>query len=319
MLVPAVQAAREAARRVACAAHLRQIGLAVQGYLDAYQALPPSGWDRTAIDRRSPVLDHSMKARLLGFLDREPLFDAINFATPVDPYQGSAVYLCNVTACSTQLAAFLCPSDAQTGNLDVRQPRRRRFPRRVDQLPEQHGRDADLYEQGRERSGRISLNPSQFSRGALGIAAVTDGTSQTAMFSEYLKYAGIGQDPTSPANRVRSVFRISWTTETGTPMGDSLACQASTAIQGDYKGEYWAQHDPGRGGGYFHTNPPNAKSCNGGYFAYGWIGASSAHPGGVNVLLLDGSVRFVRDGIDYPAWLALGTIAGGEVVVNDPY
>jgi prepilin-type processing-associated H-X9-DG protein/prepilin-type N-terminal cleavage/methylation domain-containing protein len=313
---PAVQAAREAARRVACTTNLRQIGLALQGYVNCYGALPPAGWDWETAPPPGPRLDHSMKARLLGFIDQEPLFDAINFSLPVDPYQRAGVYLDNVTACSTRVAAFLCPSDAEPAawpfanlagvDFDVASTN---YPNNMGVTPTYTG----LVENG----PAYFLNPSRWSRGVIGIADVTDGTSQAAMFSEYLKSAGAGRDPLAAGNRLRTVFWIDWATKNGTPGGDSLACQAADLIQGDYKGEYWAQHDPGRGGGYFHTNPPNTKSCNGGYVPYGWVGVSSLHPGGVNVLFLDGSVHFIKDDIDYRTWLALGTIAGGEIIGTD--
>ncbi len=163
------------------------------------------------------------------------------------------------------------------------------------------------------------LNANSWSRTVLGLADVLDGTAQTAMFSEFLRSAGVAEDPGSSGNRLRAVFKIDWETETGTPRGDSAVCQGAVELQGDYKGEYWAQHDPGRGGGYFHTNPPNAKSCNGGWYPYGWVGASSLHAGGVNVLFLDGSVRFIKDSVDYDTWLAVGTIAGSELIASDSY
>ena len=99
------------------------------------------------------------------------------------------------------------------------------------------------------------------------------------------------------------------------PQGDpdadyklALLCQATTSRQWDFKGEVWTCHDSGRGGGYYHIQPPNRKACNAaGYDTL--IGASSYHPGGVNLLLLDGSVKFAKNGIAIRTWHALGTIA----------
>jgi prepilin-type processing-associated H-X9-DG protein len=112
-------------------------------------------------------------------------------------------------------------------------------------------------------------------------------------------------------------FSISWNTKTGTLWGDSPVCQQATTFQFDNKGELWSHHHPARGGGYFHTNPPNTKSCNGGYYPTGWVTASSFHPGGVNVLFLDGSVKFIKNSINYQAWTGIGTMAGGEVISAD--
>jgi len=145
------------------------------------------------------------------------------------------------------------------------------------------------------------------------LATIRDGTSHTAMFSEYVQGDAREARSGGSGNPLRISFAIPWMTKTGTPWGDSQICQQSDQPRGHYKGEFWAHHDPGRGGGYFHTNPPNTKSCNGGWFPYGWVTASSFHNCGVNVLLLDGSVKFVSQSVDYSTWLALGTIAGGEV------
>jgi prepilin-type processing-associated H-X9-DG protein len=88
----------------------------------------------------------------------------------------------------------------------------------------------------------------------------------------------------------------------------------------DFKGEYWTLQDTGRGGPYYHVMPPNKPSCNVSA-DYGvidsFIGASSSHPGGTNVLLMDGSVRFVKDSMSAILWSALGTRAGGEVISAD--
>ena len=89
-----------------------------------------------------------------------------------------------------------------------------------------------------------------------------------------------------------------------------------------FKGEYWTLQDTGRGGPYYHIMPPNQPSCNTSA-AYGvidsFIAASSFHPGGVNVLLMDGSARFIKSSINLSIWNALGTRAGGEVVSADAF
>jgi prepilin-type processing-associated H-X9-DG protein len=86
----------------------------------------------------------------------------------------------------------------------------------------------------------------------------------------------------------------------------------------------WLSSVSGDGGGYVHTIMPNKKSC---FFGSSWpgtqayvdIGASSNHPGGVNCLFLDGTVRFIKDSISNVTWYALGTVAGGEIVSADQF
>jgi len=97
-------------------------------------------------------------------------------------------------------------------------------------------------------------------------------------------------------------------------------CQnkGNTFLDGS-KGMQWPRYYMGRGGGYTHTLPPNKKSCV--YSGVGsfpnLIGASSYHPGGVNVTFLDGSVKFIKNSVNYAAWHAIGSKAGNEVISSD--
>jgi prepilin-type processing-associated H-X9-DG protein len=311
---PAVMLAREVARRAQCARNLKQIGLAVNAYIATHDALPPSGSDTDHLESWALPVDHSMKTRLLGFLDQQSLFNAVNFSEPINPYADPGEpYFANVTVTSTSLSVFLCPSDAgadvseafaDVGGVEFKAASTN-YPNNLGVTPTYTGNilNGPGYILGsRDRSVPL-----------VRLAMVLDGVSQTAMFSEYVQGDAREAHSGHSGNSLRISYSIPWTTKTGTPWGDSQACQKSAQPRGHYKGEFWAHHDPGRGGGYFHTNPPNTKSCNGGWFPYGWVTASSFHQGGVNVLLLDGSVRFVSQGINYSTWLALGTVAGGEV------
>ncbi len=103
------------------------------------------------------------------------------------------------------------------------------------------------------------------------------------------------------------------------------ACQASTNLNWNTKGYSWSDGGCGIGGCYSHIMPPNKKACvyaneNQGYSAnVMWsvatqIGASSYHPGGVNVGFLDGSVKFIKDSVSLQTWGSIATKAGGEVI-----
>jgi hypothetical protein len=88
----------------------------------------------------------------------------------------------------------------------------------------------------------------------------------------------------------------------------------------DSQGESWTLQDTGRGGPYYHVMPPNQPACavNADLgIVDSSIGSSSFHPGGANVLILYGSVRFIKSSIDVKTWNALGTRAGGEVISAD--
>jgi len=97
-------------------------------------------------------------------------------------------------------------------------------------------------------------------------------------------------------------------------------CAGSNAPLCDFKGEYWTLQDTGRGGPYHHVMPPDRPAC-AVTASFGnvdsFIGPSSSHPGGANVLILDGSVRFIKASVGLAAWNALGTRAGDEVISTD--
>ena len=106
----------------------------------------------------------------------------------------------------------------------------------------------------------------------------------------------------------------------GGSRNDYELCNSAGAALWDYKGEYWTLQDTGRGGPYYHVMPPNGPGCaTGAGFGIvdSFIGPSSSHPGGANVLRMDGSIKFVKDGVALNVWNALGTRAGCEVIGAD--
>jgi prepilin-type processing-associated H-X9-DG protein len=161
------------------------------------------------------------------------------------------------------------------------------------------------------------------------INTFTDGTSTTAMYSEWVK--GPAQLP-SPKINLGMVFYSGVTTASfTTDIQFAQACQgivpqttntsqAAGQQSWGWKGEWWAY------GGtmiYSHTNLPNRYACDyndqreDGQAKTTLINASSNHPGGVNVLFMDGSVRFLKSTVSYQPWYAIATPDGGEVVSSD--
>jgi prepilin-type processing-associated H-X9-DG protein len=103
----------------------------------------------------------------------------------------------------------------------------------------------------------------------------------------------------------------------------AASCQSSTTIYGtpawDQRGADLLEDDCDQGGCYSHINTPNNQACfysgqTGTHTIYSFEGASSNHPGGVNVGLIDGSVRFIKDSVNWQTWAAIATRAGGEVI-----
>ncbi|MGE3818663.1 MAG: DUF1559 domain-containing protein [Isosphaeraceae bacterium] len=329
LLLPAVQSAREAARRSQCVNNLKQIGLAIHNYHSTHDALPPGGEVRSggsvagypALGWVNGPQNHSMNVRILPYMEQQPAYNAVNFQVTAiwGVSNDSAPYVIdgyehNRTVMVMKIASFVCPSDKNVPGGAHPQGQG------VSYAPNQ---GLNRYNSNWASSGPVYF---QGDDGGLNkirnFAAVTDGTSNTAMYSEWVKgkgsndrihpgivWQGVGVDSVPQAER-------------GVPANQKLAalCQNrnNAADIWDFKGEVWMLHESGRGGGYYHIQTPNKKSCQCcGYDTI--IGASSNHPGGVNVLMLDGSVKFIKDTISQPTWYALATIDWGEVLSSDSY
>jgi prepilin-type N-terminal cleavage/methylation domain-containing protein/prepilin-type processing-associated H-X9-DG protein len=314
LLLPAVQSAREAARRAQCVNNLRQLALATASYEEANKALPPTGMcnNRVAGDPCQftfPIL--GMKPRLLPYIEQTALYNSINMKG--NDYNFPA----NGTAHTTQINTFLCPSDVNipTTTLTVAGTARLRgyssYPNNVGTWRGNNGGrfDGPAYILGQSVLGATVT-----------LARVKDGTSNTAIFSEFIR----GKNQTGQQG-LHAVYNDTTDSPSGTLNLTSLArnCENSQAVISDTKGAYWMDQAVGQGGGYTHIQTPNKKACTFNDAAYhtdhGIIGASSYHSGGVNTAMLDGSVKFIKDGISQAIWKALATYRDGEVIDAGSY
>jgi prepilin-type processing-associated H-X9-DG protein len=319
LLLPAVQAAREAARRSQCVNNLKQIGLAIQNYHDVNLLIPPSGNENYTLAYNN---DLSMKGRLLPFMEQTSLYNSYNmFAN-----YGNAVQF---TFTTTTVNTFLCPSDANipggtitfSGTAYIGASGN--YPNNIGTYL---GNNSGIM----DGPAFVFPTASNSYGPPLTFAAVLDGLSNTVIFSEWVKgkngSASTGLDQTW-------VAAVSYTSRTtAIPVATlNTACQASNKIYQEVsgtnwnkKGELWFYQACGTGGGYSHVNTPNTKAC---YFQnetssapyYTLVGASSNHPGGVNVGFLDGSVKFIKSTISPTTWQAIATYSGGEVISADSY
>jgi prepilin-type N-terminal cleavage/methylation domain-containing protein/prepilin-type processing-associated H-X9-DG protein len=361
LLLPAVQSAREAARRAQCVNNLKQIGLAVHNYVSSNDAMPPSGSSHMD-DKGNVRTPWSCKSRILPFMEQQALFNAINFSLDpewsngygVDVTAASGWEASNVTVKSIRIANFICPSDSGKGNRNNRETN----------INLAAGVGADVstvsnycenvggnrwyyggvpngiaYFHGSSPDSGKSYQETQ-TRQTVTFATITDGLSMTAIWSEIVK--GTGQDPLRSADGLGMVYDIGFTIQNLPALGSntivqaeyqlSKLCDASTSRNFSWRGERWVTQDPFRGGWYSHTAPPNRKSCTysskgggtgtppGGVNSFSYeaiVTAGSAHPGGVNVLFGDGSVRFIKSTVNFANWYAIGTRGGGEVVSSD--
>jgi len=331
LLLPAVQAAREAARRSQCVNNLKQLALAVHNYESGNGSIPPTGQagngqiancDTNNMTRpgwcQPNVQNYSFSSRLLPFIEQQATFDAINFAhtshwTGSNGANGQAV---NTTARRTRISSFLCPSDQNPGNTDPN----------VGSTNYANNIGTQRYYNNWRPTGPAYFTGDDDSLNILiTFASITDGLNSTAMFSEWVKGKTIGT-----TDGLHMVYdnesTLGATKFAGQPNPDVLASQACQAMttanrDWDYKGEYWLMHDIGRGGGYIHVQTPNRKACNVwggvGSQADSLIGVSSKHPGGVNVAFMDGSVQFIKNTVNINTWMAVGTYGSGELVSSD--
>jgi prepilin-type N-terminal cleavage/methylation domain-containing protein/prepilin-type processing-associated H-X9-DG protein len=323
LLLPAVQAAREAARRAQCTNNLKQLGLAVHNYVNQTQALPGQMiWNVGAT--WGPWFT-SWTTSLLPQLEQTPMYNSLNFSILMsDPV--------NYTVGFAQLNTLLCPSESIKS--------RPQPPWGTISYVGNYGGPSSIS----RANGAIvpSGNPwwSNANVCGFGFEAFTDGTSNTAMFSERL--IGLGDNrvvyPGTQYGK-RGIFNVNMAENVDTnnavqALALYQACRNLPATTGSnyssLAGAYWSFDMPYTtvNHSYFHFNTPNGISCGFNGAPEGdpnWAGsgaaitANSNHPGGVNMSLCDGSVKFIKDSINYQTWWALGSRNGGETVSSDSY
>jgi prepilin-type N-terminal cleavage/methylation domain-containing protein/prepilin-type processing-associated H-X9-DG protein len=315
LLLPAVQSAREAARRSQCTNNLKQIGIAMHNYHDALGSLPWGLGPEVSPGRGLNFEFWSALALMLPFMEQQPLHNAINFnmecgyAEPV-----------NSTARYARIGLFLCPSDLDR----VDQPTgRTNYAANFGTNPIQSNPNPDgLF-------GPVPEAP------AIGLSAILDGTSNTAAFSEIVKGLGalgnITRDPLRPS---ASVFEVPPQVPADRAGPYYLACKAVDPGVSPLRtlnfprGALWYSGHPW-GSYYNHVMHPNTYNCAytctptalrpGDTAPCGAWTAGSRHPSLVNVLMADGSVHAIKATVSIGVWLALGTRAGGEVISADAY
>ncbi len=346
LLLPAVQAAREAARRMSCSNQVKQLSLALHNYHDIRGAFPGGAmWilfkrpDGTIYNYNAGVPGYSGMIALYPFIEQQARFDGFGRTTATgtpNPWTPSAMVENTTDANPARgpVETLLCPSDPKSVPARDEDTRTNYMMSRGDVITDTN-------------SG--TTIPNVIRRGMFPrlvwhtMASVTDGTSNTIAWSESIAAAA----SKSKLGRLASVTSVALATLKADPQG---SC-GTNVLETNNKYAYITDYTVNRSGqlidarsimGFFNTiNPPNAPSCGhqptgvGSPLSGGSLGiltANSNHPGGVQAGLVDGSVRFISDTIncvsttlsgttpqeietgasEFGVWGALGTVSSGE-------
>jgi len=329
LLLPAVQAAREAARRMQCTNNLKQFGLALHNYIGAFNCLPFGKGDNYMDEiPMAPVYARwSSHSQILAFFEQSPLFNNINFNLPpetpfMDSYNMGFMPAFqdpnreNSTVSRIVVSSFLCPSD----------------PAGVGGPPGWNGGNNYYGNEGSWLCDCCQQTPSTiapgylpqgplYNRSCINLAGMTDGTSQTAFFSERRRGQGT-PDLKGDLYMMNTAMTIDQTWQMCTGLDMTMAMPLT-----NWMGATWVIGDMSCTT-YNHVSTPNTRSCasmSGGMMMGSManmavqLPPSSAHSGGVNLLLGDGSVRFIKDSIALSVWRALSTRNGGEIIGGSDY
>lgn len=327
LLLPAVQAARESARRMHCCNNMRQWGIAMHTYHGMFQRLPGLS------DRANSCI--SIHAALLGFVEQSVLRNLLDPSVDLYKYRAGSTRSVQlndpyVIPAQTELSIVRCPSDGGE-----------RF--QVDDIGDKYACNNYVYCTGSGTGYTFRIN-STLSTGAesernagpsdglfylssrCGFEAITDGTSNTAAMSELI--VGTGQkDLTNityeqvQTQKLSSFYMSDYSAASLAKyqsMKDASASQLESLLSATPK---W-RTDIGKGWivGKFDSSlfnafyAPNASYPNMYLSNYGFFGARSFHAGGVNALFADGSVRFASDSISLNTWRGWSTRNGSEAV-----
>jgi prepilin-type N-terminal cleavage/methylation domain-containing protein len=320
LLLPAVQAAREAARRMQCTNNLKQLGLAFSNYESSFSVLPPAFVGAGTGNDVVWTNGWSALARALPYLEQNGLYNAANFTVwKEDPP--------NTTAIQLSVSTFICPSDPK--------PQAFLHDYGLAGVNSYGVCQGDWFVWGGFSGpfNRAAFSTNQARR----LAEFTDGLSQTIYVSE----VKISQ---ASANCKATLSLVQNPNNVPAPTADpfTVAPEYNTCnptLVGSAQFEFHTEWSDGNAhaSGFTTAWPPNKMilgtsswnlgldlDVNGinqesGGPSFAAITSRSYHPGGVDVLLGDGSVKFVKSTVNGWTWRALGTISGGEVVSGDAF
>ena len=341
LLLPAVQSAREAARRAQCSNNLKQLGLAVHAYHTSVNVVPALVMYPGGQFAQSNGFAASWIIPLLPNLEQNPMYSAYNFYAPAVVLSASSG-LENTTVTYNQIATLLCPSEDRLDRPSLYA---------TTNYVGNYGGPGQVscYTGTIVPVGDPNLNPSlgtgtSFGKvGPVTFEGIRDGVSNTAMISERLHGLGTNQPvyPGKSSTSKRGIFSVSasglgplsglnaavtFVSDCNTLPATSASVNTNILANNAYATNPWYLSMVS----YNHVGSPNSMHCeNSGdpsiVTSAGYVGpsgsspATSNHPGGVHVAFADGSVRFVKDSIAQNIWWGIGTRYGKEIIAGDAY
>lgn len=297
LLLPAVQAAREAARRSQCTNNLKQIALAMHNYHDTHKTFPAYQYHVTGVYSWQ---GHGCFTMILPYMEQQPTYDLVDWNRRWDDRGNQPD--------EVKISAFICPTDGPYPNQA----------RAGNNYMVCGGARRDFYSTG----SPVKASGIFVRRRESTFANIRDGSANTIMLSEILKGDDTGsldmdRDFTNSLSLGTDQFPTQADIETA-----GVACDGTAAgWRQNNAGQDWGAGFPG----YVAFNtiaPPNwnhISCCSGGGFGYacdrnGIVPPRSFHPGGVNCAMGDASVRFIGETVDFRTWQLLGAREDGEPV-----
>jgi prepilin-type N-terminal cleavage/methylation domain-containing protein len=330
LLLPAIQQAREAARRMKCSSNIRQLTLAMHNYEATYKVIP--GFFAHGASNAG---NYSVQARLLPFVEQFNLSQAIEYDRALTNGCCPGTLTPRIVkVAGTQLPIMHCPSDP---TIDVFLVTTLSGAGPIDRYAGVNYHINIGTGVGTLYDSRLETDGLAWTNSSIGFNAILDGLSNTVAFSESVLGlpTNVVQAPRNRSERRRTMINVAcvWGSTTIPPVTPGLAngyrtpedpaqFEAMTvAISRGWSGQRGAGWISGREywTGYHHYHNPNSiipdmQTC-----GYGVLGARSEHVGMVSAAMADGSVQAISDTIDRDIWRGLGTRFGGEILEGAPF